>query len=37
MNNSRKTILIKVTSSIGASMSSNAEYHTLFVFLQMAY
>ena len=32
MNIKKKKILIKVTSSIGTSMISNAEYHTLFYF-----
>ena len=32
MNNLQKTILIKSTSSLGASMTSNAEYHTLLYF-----
>ena len=32
MNNNKKKILIKSTSSLGDSMSSNAEYHTLFYF-----
>lgn len=32
MTLNRKSILIKVTSSLGRSMSSNAEYHTLYYF-----